>query len=105
MTARPNLTVAASALACLIAVASCYSADATQPNQVTIVGPVKRAAATAVEAATVLAADKVLYRIVKDAKGAIVARDAANKKAEIRGTLSERDGQKWITVSWCALVE
>ena len=101
---RPMPVLVAGILASLGAVASCYSAESPKSDTITITGIVKPAPRTADEAATVLA-DKVLYKIVKDAKGQIVARDAANKKAEIKGTLAERDGVKWITVTWCALVE
>jgi hypothetical protein len=101
---RALTVLTAGTLVWLGAVASCYSADATQPDTVTIIGIVKPAPRTAEEAATVLVG-KVLYKIVKDAKSQIVARDAANKKAEIKGTLAERNGTKWITITWCALVE
>ena len=73
-------------------------------SQVTIIGIVRPAAWSANEAATILV-NKVPYKIVKDAKGKIVAKDAANKKVEIKGPVTERDGTKWITVTWCALVE
>ena len=76
----------------------------TMLSQATITGIVKPAAWSANEAATVQA-KKALYMIVKDAKGKIVARDAVGKKVEIKGTVTECDGIKWITVIWCALVE
>jgi len=91
-------------LVCLVAAAPCPGDAATKADVITITGIVKPAAATAEEAATVRAGG-ALYRIVNDAKGKIVARDAAGKKAEIKGALAERNGEKWITVSWCALVE
>ena len=77
---------------------------APKGDTVDVTGIVRPAASTAQEVATVQA-DKVLYRIVNDAKGKIVARDAGGKKAEIRGIVADRDGVKWITVTWCALVE
>ena len=88
----------------MASVVSCYGETAPKPDLVTITGIVKAAARNAEEAATVQV-EKQVYQIVKDAKGKIVARDAAGKKAEIRGTVTERNGVKWMTVSWCALVE
>lgn len=79
------------------------SANSLLPSA-TIVGFVRPAEWSAKEAATVLA-NRVLYKIVKDTNGKIVTKDAANKKVEIKGTVTERDGTKWITVTWCALVE
>ena len=94
----------------LVAAATCCSAQppesaaTTKPDTITIIGIVKPAPAGAEESATV-AFNKISYHITSDAKGKIVARQAANQKAEIRGTLSDRAGNKWITVTWCALVE
>jgi hypothetical protein len=101
---RVGLSLAACFLVGLGPECPAQSKPATQPATVTIVGIVKASPAKAEEAATVVA-DKVVYKIVKDAKGAIVARDAAGKKAEIRGSVQDVNGNKWITVSWCALVE
>jgi hypothetical protein len=103
---HPMAVLMAAALVCLACAASAHGdgPPATMPATVTITGVVKAAAPAAEEAATVQA-DKQLYKIVKDAKGKIVAHDAAGKKAEIRGAVTERHGVKWITVTWCALVE
>jgi cell division protein FtsI/penicillin-binding protein 2 len=72
--------------------------------QVMIVGVVKASAADAKEAAT-LKAGPVTYKIVKDDNGKIVAKDANGKKVEIQGTVANKDGAKWITVSVCKIVE
>ena len=74
-------------------------------SQVTITGKVIPAEWSAKEAATVSTIRGLSYKIVKDAKGKVVAKDAANRKVEIKGIVTERDGTKWITVAWCALVE
>jgi hypothetical protein len=63
--------------------------------QQTIIGMVR--APDAPEAATVEVGDMV-YKVVKDDNGKTVAREAKDKKAEIKGTVEERDGVKWITV-------
>jgi len=73
-------------------------------SQVTITGKVIPAEWSAKEAATV-SIRGLCYKIFKDAKGKVVAKDAAGKKVEIKGTVTERDGTTWITVTWCALVE
>lgn len=91
-------------LICLGAMATWCTADAPDAATVTVIGVVKPAAPAAEEAATVKMGT-VTYKIVKDDKGKVVARDAGGKKAELRGTVAERDGVKWITVTWCALVE
>jgi hypothetical protein len=91
-------------LAGLGVAATCYSAEPFNTGTVTIVGIVKAAPRSAVEAATVQVG-KISYKLVKDTKGTIVARDANGQKAEIKGTVTERNGVKWIAVTWCALVE
>jgi hypothetical protein len=99
----PALVAAALLLGALLPARS-LGDPSTRPAVVTITGMVKAAPPGAEEAATVLA-DKVNYRIVKDVKGQVVARAAAGKKAEIRGSVEDRNGVKWVTVNWCALVE
>jgi len=47
----------------------------------------------------------VVYKITKDENGKIVAREAKDKKAEIKGNVEEKDGVKWITVISAKLVE
>ena len=83
-------------------VTNCFGADDPQAATITVTGIVKPAASTAEESATVQV-EGVLYRIVRDTKGTIVARDAAGKKAEIRGTLAERavpSGSRCHGVPW-----
>ena len=91
-------------LLCFVGMVSGNSAEVPKTDTVTIVGVVNSSSHSAMEAATVHVG-KVIYKIVKDPKGQVVARDADCKKAEIRGTLADRNGVKWITVTWCALVE
>ena len=71
---------------------------------VTITGVVKAASANAEEAATVKVGDLV-YKVVKDDNGKIVARDAKDKKVEMKGDAQDKNGVKWITVVSCKLVE
>jgi hypothetical protein len=63
----------------------------------TIIGMVRAAAPDAPEAATVEVGEMV-YKVVKDDNGMIVAREAKDRKAEIKGTVEEKAGAKWITV-------
>jgi hypothetical protein len=63
----------------------------------TITGIVRAAAPDAPEAATVEVGD-VVYKVVKDDNGKTVAKEAKDRKAEIKGTVDEKDGVKWITV-------
>ncbi|HUT33492.1 MAG TPA: hypothetical protein VNE39_08445 [Planctomycetota bacterium] len=64
----------------------------------TIIGVVKAAAPEAPEAATV-EVDGVVYNVVKDENGKTVAREAKDRKAEIKGTVEEKNGAKWIAVT------
>jgi hypothetical protein len=70
----------------------------------TITGIVRAAAADAPEAATVKVGD-VAYKVTKDDNGKTLAKEAKDKKAEIKGTVEEKDGVKWITVISAKLVE
>jgi len=63
----------------------------------TITGMVRAAAPDAPEAATVEVGDMV-YKVVKDDNGKTVAKEAKDRKAEIKGTVEDKDGAKWITV-------
>jgi hypothetical protein len=58
---------------------------------------VRAAAPDAPEAATVEVGDMV-YKVVKDDNGKTVAKEAKDRKAEIKGTVEDKDGAKWITV-------
>ncbi|HEY3324147.1 MAG TPA: hypothetical protein VGP72_27085 [Planctomycetota bacterium] len=72
-----------------------------------ITGIVTVAAADAKEAATVKVGKdgKVIYKITKDDNGKKVAAEAKGKKVEIKGKVEEKDGEKWITVTSCKIVE
>ena len=98
----PNLGAALSQG--LAAARQAGTATETPSALVTITGIVKGAAFNSEEAASVQA-KKGTYKIVKDAKGNVVARNAVGKKVEIKGTLTEHGGSQWLTVTWCALVE
>jgi hypothetical protein len=63
----------------------------------TIIGMVRAAAPDAPEAATV-DVDGVVYKVVNDDNGKTVAREARDRRAEIKGTVEEKDSAKWITV-------
>ena len=93
-------TTCVALVAGLVALASTRAASA---GVETVTGIV-RAAADAPEAATVKVGD-VIYKITKDENGKIVAREAKDKKAEIKGNVEEKDGVKWITVISAKLVE
>lgn len=69
-----------------------------------IIGIVRAAAANAEEAAT-LKAGPVVYKIVKDDNGRTVAREANNKKVEMKGIVKNRREARWITVTSCKIVE
>ncbi|HUT33490.1 MAG TPA: hypothetical protein VNE39_08435 [Planctomycetota bacterium] len=88
-------------VACLVALGS---ARADSAGVETITGIVRAAEADAPEAATVKVGD-VIYKITKDENGKIVAKEAKDKKAEIKGNVQEKDGVKWITVISAKLVE
>jgi hypothetical protein len=77
---------------------------AASAEEQTITGIVRAAAPDAPEAATVRVGD-VVYKVTKDDNGRKVATDANGKKAEIKGTVEDRDGVKWITVISAKLVE
>jgi len=81
-----------------------FTGMASAGQRYTIVGIVKAAAENAEEAATVKAG-QVVYKITKDDKGKIVARDANNEKVRIEGTLEIKNGVRWITVISCKIVE
>ena len=69
-----------------------------------VTGIVAAAPANAKEAA-VLKVGTAVYKITRDAKGTVVAANAKNEKVQIKGTLEEKDGVKWLTVIWCKIVE
>jgi hypothetical protein len=89
-------------IAGLVSLSYCVSARAGETK--VIVGIVKAAAADAEEAATVKVGQTV-YKIVKDDNGKTVAKDAKEKKCEIKGNVEDKDGAKWITVIGCKIVE
>jgi len=70
----------------------------------TVTGFVKAAPAGAEEAATVKVG-AVVYKITNDANGKTVAKEAANKKVEIKGNVTQKGGVKWIAVTSCKIVE
>jgi len=96
-----RLTTCLTLAAGLMALASARSVSA---GVETIVGIVRAAEAEAPEAATVKVGN-VVYKITRDDNGKIVAKEAKDKKAEIRGNVEEKDGVNWITVISAKLVE
>ena len=62
------------------------------------------AAADAEEAAT-LKVGTVIYKLKKDENGKKVAAEAKDKKVEIKGKVEEKNGEKWIAVTSCKIVE
>ena len=69
-----------------------------------MIGIVRAAAANAEEAA-ILKVGPVVYKVAKDVNGGKVARDAKDRKVEIKGILSNRNGARWIAVTSCKIVE
>jgi len=55
--------------------------------------------------ATVLTADEVLYRVTNDDKGKRLAREADGCNVEVKGTLAEKDGERWISVDTFKILE
>lgn len=88
-------------MACLFGIAFTGIGFAGEP---VIIGIVIPAEAGADEAAT-LKAGKSAYKIKKDENGRKVAADAKDKKVEVKGTVVETQGVKWIAVTSCKIVE
>ena len=79
-------------------------AGAVVAGEETVTGTVAAAAADAPEAATIKAGD-VTYKVTKDDKGKELAEKAKDKKVEAKGTVAEKDGAKWLTVTEYKIVE
>jgi len=77
---------------------------AVSADESPMIGIVKAATANAEEAA-ILKVGQVVYKVAKDVNGGKVARDAKDRKVEIKGTISNRNGEKWIAVTSCKIVE
>ena len=95
------LSIAGTALLSLI----CFAADETQvaeqpqPNVVEVQGVVNVTRdANDVITGVILVTEQKDYNVVLDAKGLELGNTMENKKVEVRGVLSEKDDQIWITV-------
>ena len=83
-----------------------FAAEAPKPNVVKLQGVVSTSRdANDVIVSVQLTADAVNYEVVLDAKGKELGEQMDGETAEVVGTVSEKDGQKWLTVSAFKRVE
>jgi hypothetical protein len=101
---KKAITAASAGVKIIIVDSGLESATAVAAGQSPLFGVVRAAATSAEEAATVQVG-QVVYKIVKDVNGGKVAREAKDKKVEIKGIISNRHGVKWIAVTSCKIVE
>jgi len=76
------------------------------PGQVTLVGTVLTTDDEGeIELVTLTAADGTVYRVTLDAKGKALGRDRDGERVEVTGSISVKDGEKWLTVTAYKLPE
>ena len=81
----------------------CFAGDtcqagATEPVKVQGLVSITKNADGAITAVTLTAEDGAVYNVTLDENGMTLGAEMANEKVEVEGTISEKDGQKCITV-------
>jgi len=78
-----------------------FAAEAPKPDVVKLQGVVStsRDANDVIASVQLTTADDVNYEVVLDAKGKELGEQMDGETVEVVGTVSEKDGQKWLTVS------
>ena len=97
----------------LLSVAACTTEEepsregAPAARQQTVVGVVATIEGDGgeIEGVTLAAKSGAVYQITLDAKGNTLGRDMDGARVEVTGSVSARDGQKWLTVTSYKLPE
>ena len=84
-----------------------FAAEAPKPNVVKLQGVVSTSydANEVIVSVKLTTADDVTYGVVLDAKGKELGEQMDGETVDVEGTVSEKDGQKWLTVSAFKRVE
>ena len=94
-------------MASVLLASSLFAEEAPGADVVKLQGVVSasRDANDVITSVRLTTADDVTYEVVLDAKGMELGEQMEGEEVEAEGTVSEKDGQKWLTVSAFKRVE
>jgi hypothetical protein len=92
-----------------VTLAAEMATEATVTGSVKAIGqPVEKGPVAVVEVQSKTAAglpEVITYRVVNDDQGKKLAKDANGKQAEVKGTVTTKDGDRWLTVKEFKVIE